>query len=68
MKTTYHGYDVSTREGQLDLYYGGMHDPLESKRSPSGEWGRDPLGNGMVKLVPSGRIVTLEESKKILGY
>lgn len=27
MKKTYHGYDVSTKQGQMDLAYRGLIDP-----------------------------------------
>jgi hypothetical protein len=28
MKTTYNGYSVASREGQIDLFYGGSIDPF----------------------------------------
>lgn len=33
----------------------------------SGDYGCDPLGNGMYRMVPSGDIVTLEEKERRLG-
>ena len=36
-------------------------------RTPGKDYGSDPAGNGMVKLVPSGRIVTPEQAIDILN-
>jgi len=46
---------------------GRVGDSIEATRKTRGDYGKDPLGNGMFKMVPSGRIVTLEEAKQILG-
>ena len=32
-----------------------------------GDYGTDPIGNGMVRMVPSGDIVTVDEARKRLG-
>jgi hypothetical protein len=41
MKTSYHGYDVSTKAGQLDLFYGGRVDPNKSGKSSNAVTERD---------------------------
>lgn len=45
----------------------GTYSNTIAKRIPGKDYGYDPLGNGKVKLVPSGRVVTIEEAREILG-
>lgn len=44
----------------------GTFKPKLVKRQPGKDYGSDPIGNGLVKLVPSGRIVTVQEARQLL--
>lgn len=63
-------YDVTTGEGQKRLMYESVGLPYVRGRIPlntSGDYGTDPYSATHVKMVPSGRIVTIEEARQILG-
>lgn len=68
-KQTKENFDVSTAEGQMRLIRKSVGQPevFEPIQIKAGEdYGCDPLGNGMFKMVPSGKIVNKEEKEQIL--
>ena len=38
---------------------GKLHETIKQH---TGDYGHDPIGNGMVRMIPSGDIVTIEEA------
>ena len=63
-------YDITTSDGQKRLMYESAGLPYVSGPVPirSGrDYGTNPHSATHVELVPSGRIVTLEEARRILG-
>ena len=66
-------FDVSTSEGQRRLMALSVGDPEDRwlhksvQAVPAGaDYGADPIGDGMHRMVPSGDIVTLEERMRRL--
>lgn len=53
---------------KLDMHNHGhlVHDPMPA-RIPGKDYGADPLGDGMFRMVPSGDVVTFEERNKRLA-
>lgn len=52
------GYDIAA-DGSI------IRDPI--RIIPGADYGCDPMGDGTFRLVPSGRIVTLDECNRVLG-
>lgn len=44
---------------------GSLSKPIDTTKP--GDYGFDPMGDGMVKMVPSGDILTIDEALKRLG-
>jgi hypothetical protein len=68
-KNPRYSYDHTTGEGQRRLMYESAGLPYISSRidrSKSGDYGADPIGNGMFRMVPSGDIVSSSEKTKRL--
>ena len=64
-----YSYDHTTGEGQRRLMYESAGLPYISSRidtSKSGDYGADPIGSGMFRMVPSGDIVSASEKTKRL--
>jgi hypothetical protein len=62
-------FDVSTANGQKRLMAESMGLPSDTYISRaiiprSGDYGADPIGNGMFRMVPSGDIVDLAERNR----
>lgn len=68
-----YGFDHSTADGQKRLmaYSVGMDTetyigkPIDLTRK--GDYGSDPIGNGMFRMVPSGDVVNMEERNRRLA-
>ncbi|HDZ14731.1 hypothetical protein LCGC14_0844730 [marine sediment metagenome] len=45
----------------------GKYAPPTVNIAKTGDYGADPIGDGMFKMVPSGEIVSLEERNKRLS-
>ena len=62
-----YSFDVSTADGQKRLMAISMgldseiYIPKPVNLNKAGDWGCDPIGNNLFKMVPSGDIVDLEE-------
>lgn len=65
-----HPYDISTGEGQKRLMaesVGETYIPRRAIRAVAGaDYGADPLGDGMFRMVPSGDVVDLTERMRRL--
>lgn len=65
-----YSYDHTTGEGQIRLMYESAGLPyIPSSRidvSKPGDYGADPIGNGMFRMIPSGDIVSSSEKTKRL--
>ena len=53
--------------GEIQSRQDGTFKPKVLQLVKGEDYGFDPVGNGNVKLQPSGRIVSLKEAKRILG-
>lgn len=62
-------YDHTTAEGQKRMMAESMGLPFRGgaiECAAPGDYGTDPAGNGMVRMVPSGDIVTPAEASRRL--
>lgn len=68
-----YGFDHTTADGQkrlMAISVGLDSEVYISKpiiRTPGKDFGADPLGNGLFKMVPSGDIVDFEEGQRRLA-
>lgn len=63
-------YDVSTAAGQkrlMDESAGREHIPSRAVVATTGDYGSDPIGNGMFRMAPSGDIVDYAERNRRRG-
>lgn len=70
MSKNKYGYDHTAGEGQKRLMYESIGIAYERKIidvNKPGDYGCDPLGNGMFKMIPSGDVVDYEERNKRLN-